>query len=301
MQISASFRRPRTNSEYDHEVIRYVLQLFACEISDLHRTIRNNVLSRAHRTCESNRGNASIGMFDDIHRHTAEDRRLKKPISTMRRSFFPTECQKIVTETCRAARYRIIKTIRLSMNLVQTLMDILPNLKVIHLLRDPRGITNSRVHAGKRRMAHLTVPHSKALCNQMQEDIRIGNLVHKERTGNFKVVTYEDLAEKPVEGAKIIYEFLKITFDEKIENWVYNSSHASKDSGFYGTKRINSNITLSQWRKELSFNETMIIQKYCKDVLHLLGYVSFDTEQQQTNLSFPSKRKPPNGSFRWAL
>ena len=201
-----------------------------------------------------------------------------------------THCVDILTNECLNSSYRIIKIIRLSMDFVQTMLGVFPNLKVIHLVRDPRGITNSRLHGGFR-MSKDPNSHDKNLCNRLLYDVKIGALLKEKFPDRITMVMYEALAERPTEGAKYIYRFLEIEYNHDIEVWVNMSSNANADSGFYSTKRINSNVTSSHWRGDLSFDRTNIIQNYCENIFKLLGYVAFRSKSEMLNMNLPS-RKP---------
>jgi hypothetical protein len=56
-----------------------------------------------------------------------------------------TQCLPPLTQVCRRSRIITAKVIRLSMELVEPLLEQLPNLVLVHLVRDPRGIIMSRL------------------------------------------------------------------------------------------------------------------------------------------------------------
>lgn len=52
-------------------------------------------------------------------------------------------CGVQLQDSCQRSKFRTIKTIRIPMMHVETLLQRYPNLKVIHLVRDPRAQVNS--------------------------------------------------------------------------------------------------------------------------------------------------------------
>ena len=210
-------------------------------------------------------------------------------------------CLNILTNICIKSDYKIVKTIRISMDLVQTLIDFIPSLKVIHLLRDPRAITNSRKHSGKFNMKKPKgiKTHSIALCKEMHLDIKVTKVLKHKYPKRITMVMYEALAEHSVEGAQYVYKFLNTEFDSVMEDWIYNSTHANKNNGFYGTHRTNSTAISSHWRMETTFEKVKLIQRYCKDVMNLLGYVSFNSQEELGNLDIPARQKTKIPGLSW--
>lgn len=61
-------------------------------------------------------------------------------------------CGVQLQDSCQRSKFRTIKTIRIPMMHVETLLQRYPNLKVIHLVRDPRAQVNS---IGTYRSVHI--------------------------------------------------------------------------------------------------------------------------------------------------
>ena len=202
-------------------------------------------------------------------------RRTSRIFVPLTRQMQLSECIKYTTQKCFQAKYRIAKTIRFSMELVETLMTNVENLKVINLVRDPRGITNSRVHGRYSMTLNNVVPHSINMCTRMYNDVIIGDSLRNKYPDKFALVMYEALAERPMEGARYVFKFLNATYSDKVQQWVYDSSHGNSN-GFYATTR-NSSAALSHWRSELTFARIISIQNNCENLFNLLGYISFKT------------------------
>lgn len=59
----------------------------------------------------------------------------------------PTCIEALITK-CKQAKHRVIKVILSSMELAEQVLNSVKNVKVIHLLRDPRAVVASRVRVG---------------------------------------------------------------------------------------------------------------------------------------------------------
>ena len=290
--LKLCFRQPLTDVESHQIIMKNLLQIYNCEINMLHPRVYGNVMRRQHRKlCSQGQSTTNTTSARDVKRHGET----KEKISNTTDNAVPSkrvseaDCVKMVINVCKKAKYRIVKTIRFSMDLVQALVDFIPSLKVIHLVRDPRGISNSRRHSAGMRMSQETDKHSIALCKEMFLDITVGDILRQKYYRRITMIMYEALAERPSEGAKYVYRFLNIKYNKNIEEWVYNSTHANRNDGFFGTQRSNASEASVHWRKQLDFSDVDIIQKHCKEVLDLLGYYSFKSKTDLTNFNLTSR------------
>lgn len=194
---------------------------------------------------------------------------------------------------CLATTHRVLKTVRISMELVSIMMELWPNLKVIHLVRDPRGITNSRLQS----VADFTMSqhvrlHSRDLCTRMHDDVIYDINLQKQYSNRLKIIFYEALADRPLDGAKFIYRFLNISFTEDTFAWVNHSTNTTKsgDMNYYGTFRFNSSKHAYEWRESLDLQIVQSIDSFCVSVYRLLGYVPTNYTQALTSFTIPSRR-----------
>lgn len=272
-------RSPRKDYESHHIMLKNILQIYACDFENLHPKVYHNVYRRKKYLCGQKFRPEKIRP------------RRKRDVNFETKNTTKSECQKLQAEECKNSKYRIIKTIRISMDLVQSLMDFIPQLKVVHLVRDPRAITNSRTHSGNMRLSKNTEPHSKSLCKEMYLDLKTTQIMTRKYPQSITIVIYEALAENPVDAAKYIYKYLNIKFDRKIENWVYHSAYAKRSNGFFGTQRLNSTVASAHWRFETKIEKVKMIQIHCKDVMDLLGYVPFNSKEELRNLDIPARQR----------
>ena len=262
------YREPRKDCEHHQLAIASLHQIYTCDFLNMHRWVLQNVVRSQRKEC--------------LQQVVLKSERLRRETRQLQLS----ECIKYMTQKCFQAKYRIVKTIRLSMELVEALMNDVSNLKVINLVRDPRGITNSRMR-GRFSLTRDAVPHSINLCTRMYNDVKLGDQLRKKYPEKFALVMYEALAERPMEGARYVFKFLNATYSEQVQQWVYDSSHGRSD-GFYSTTR-NSSAALSHWRGELNFSRVIIIQNNCQHLFNLLGYIPFKTYEEMRDFESKSR------------
>ena len=262
-----------------------MLRLYACDYENLHVRVKFNLFKRLF--CRE--------MFKKpklkTNKQTVLEILLDGKNNTQYENAveFMKTCLTYHADLCNKAKYRIIKTIRMSMELVQSLMSYLPQLKVIHLVRDPRAITQSRTYSLKMNMSKETEMHSKSLCKEIRFDVNFTYTMADICPTRITMILYEALAENPRDAARYIYKFLNMEFTREIEYWVFQSSHAAENNGFFGTQRENSTFASSHWRNEINITDVQLIQQHCKDVMDLLGYVSFKSERELRNFDVPAR------------
>ena len=170
------------------------------------------------------------------------------------------ECHHILESICSKASIRTLKLIRFRMDLVKVVMRKLSNVKVIHLLRDPRDIVESRKFQSlddavlKERFPNRneTLGHKLDLvdmvCYQMWLNIHEEESIEQEYPGSLVQVRYEDLALNPVESLERIYSFLQRNASNYLQHRVWNITHAVKDTEGSSTMRKNSALTARHWK-----------------------------------------------------
>lgn len=169
-------------------------------------------------------------------------------------------------------------------------MNLLPDLKVIHYLRDPRGVINSRIANGYImpgplasvvsrpvfklfNSSFLIERHTEQLCRQMSTDLEISAQLKISYPGRIKTILYEDLAQNPIEIAKQLYQFVGLNLTDEIREYIYSITMAGKQpNGIYATTRTNSSRTAFGWKQRLSLHHIKNIDKHCDQLYKRLGY-----------------------------
>lgn len=170
------------------------------------------------------------------------------------------------------------------------------NVKVVHLVRDPRATTSSRFRstAGLVRHIHHFDEISKDICNRMYHNVVFANQRLIQQVPNkFMRIRYEDLALDPIYTIEKVYDLIGRPLTAEVRQWVQQAttakskeaSQARVPSDAFGTRR-NSSATVEAWRQWMSPSESRVVEKNCAKVMQLLGYLPLDG--RLTDLQLPS-------------
>ncbi|XP_050778888.1 carbohydrate sulfotransferase 4 [Gopherus flavomarginatus] len=208
-----------------------------------------------------------------------------------------------VEEACKTYSHTVIKEVRFFdlTVLYPLLIDPSLNLKIIHLVRDPRAVFHSREKTLTALMYDSNIvvgPQNnqgeRGPYNVMQEICRSHIRIYTEGTqallsflkGRYMLVRYEDIVNDPLAKAAQIYKFAELHFTPKLQVWVYNITHG-KGLGMQafdiGSRDA---VNVSQaWRKNLPFQKIAKLQNVCKDAMDLLGYRLVMSEEEQKDMA----------------
>ncbi|CAC5385522.1 CHST1 [Mytilus coruscus] len=187
------------------------------------------------------------------------------------------KCIRNLEAMCKNSSTILIKTIRLSFDQLLKIVTKIPELKVVHLVRDPRAILHSREEAKQIDYRHIR-NESHGLCFKMANNINIGNHLMKEKVFFLK---YECLAANPVIIAKTLYSFLNLRYTRKIDSWLI--THTQGDVSSFDRKFIahvaNSRLVSLKWIYTVPKDVLKLIDKECRNV-----YKSLRLSDSQTIL-----------------
>ncbi|XP_041650463.1 carbohydrate sulfotransferase 6-like [Cheilinus undulatus] len=205
-------------------------------------------------------------------------------------------------EACSAHRHVVIKVVRVfeleSLN--PLLLDPSLDLRIIHLVRDPRAVFLSREGVWKalRKDNAIMLKHRNVSAaevhNQVMKEVCHSHVHINERAvlnpphflkGCYKRVRYEDIIHNPLEEINAIHEFVGLELTTELEEWIYRVTHG-KNRGRGGFRVTSRNATdVSQaWRKAMSHDKVKQIQEVCEEAMTLLGYRTVNSEEEQKNL-----------------
>lgn len=199
-------------------------------------------------------------------------------------------CFQDVNARCRSAKVIAAKTIRLSMRQAEVLLASDPTVKVIHLVRDPRGVIASRLEFNERFRREPTAIQATKLCSQVMQNIdkskEISGIFHK----RILTVRYEDIAETPVAAARQLYEFLGLDLTPLIQKYIWDITYAGLGGAcVLCTVRKNASSTANAWRNKLQFESVSNIQKQCTPLLNIMGYRLFQSTDEMRSLNISAK------------
>ena len=175
-----------------------------------------------------------------------------------------SDCLPVVTNECMKSPVRVIKSVRLSLDIVRPFLQRDSALKLIHLFRDPRGIIYSRLVKTRWYPLNITkgnfTPierHVRILCNRMLEDVKAGRRLMDQFPDRVELLRYEDLLSNTMnQYIHQLKKFLDMSFNEK---------------------RVKTNVrSLNEWVAKLDKKVVEIVDSHCSRVNDNLGYIKFD-------------------------
>lgn len=185
---------------------------------------------------------------------------------------------------CRLFPFQSMKVVRLRLALAESLLnDDALNVKIVLLVRDPRGIIQSRKHR-EWCPGQPDCDSSEILCNDMVLDFKAAEIFTKKYPKKFKAIRYEDLSMDPFTVTKDILNFYGLPFDPEVEEFL--DSHTRADIGGVSSTFRDSKTAPFHWMRDLSFDEVEQIQLNCVKAMSLWGYKETDDEEALLTTAF---------------
>nr|XP_027231612.1 carbohydrate sulfotransferase 1-like [Penaeus vannamei] len=175
-----------------------------------------------------------------------------------------------VRDWCLDADLRLLKTIRARASFVLPWVRARPDIKVVHLVRDPRGILNSVKRGGS--LWSENNRNAALQCANIERDLRLQELgPHR-----YLRVRYEDLVESPLEETRRIFSFMGANFNDDVmaylreHTWLAEKIPAEKQ-GYLKTFR-DSNFKHDHWKTNMDNREIEFIENVCEAIMKKLNY-----------------------------
>ncbi|XP_066438178.1 carbohydrate sulfotransferase 6-like [Eleutherodactylus coqui] len=213
-----------------------------------------------------------------------------------------------MAEACRMYTHVVIKTVRiLDLSILFPLLqDPNLNLRIIHLVRDPRAVALSR-----KRFKLLATDDRVLLKNEVisknmnsiinnvmakicKSQVAINKLArtYKSFDGRYMVIRHEDLVTYPIESLRLIYDFAELHVTKDLEQWMYNVTHKEiQKSGPFMTFSRESSKVIERWRTAANFNFIHQVQLMCKGAMQSFGYLPVRSKKDQENTSIEIRQK----------
>lgn len=189
-------------------------------------------------------------------------------------------CEKIGTRACGEPSFleeacsrfpRVVtKVVRLRLNVTRILLEDpqFNHLKIIYLVRDPRGSINSRIRS---HLACKSCQDPVKTCMNLKKDLDAFDLLSKEFPERLLLIKYESIAEQPHETFQQVFEFADLPVFSSIMQEITDHTTQNQD-GVSNTHRKSSE-RIDLWKKKLSKRMIYTIQNYCSSVFKRLGYL----------------------------
>lgn len=188
------------------------------------------------------------------------------------------KCLNELKERCLSSKVVLVKTIRTRMEMIVSIAAQLKNLRVIHLVRDPRPTVKSRLRIGDS-CDEGVKQCARKHCSNVYNDSLVRDKTPELRN-SVAVVTYEELAKAPIPTSKRLYEFINITYTQSTADFVKsitvggNRTECSicRQSWQLGNQTLSSMVYVDSWKRKMSQTMIATIEKSCKSVLDMYRY-----------------------------
>ena len=214
-----------------------------------------------------------------------------------------------VGDICRNSSHIAVKVI--VMRRIQELYPLMEDgVKVIHLLRDPRGMINSRLRVVPN-LKNTPTPRyevAEQYCHNALMDLWSMRqvILANPRTwkSSYYLLRYEDLATQPNKTVHAIYQMLGLTPDKHVQKWLSDMEsqnrnndttdfvkykrpfRSGEDAGHFRSRRrsLNPRMTSQKWRWSLSWENVHLVQRACDKYMDILGYRPVDQRTLRGNV-----------------
>lgn len=145
-----------------------------------------------------------------------------------------------------------------------------PDLKVVHIIRDPRAVIASR-KKGSQFLSHRYP--LLFILRHWRKSFAYALYLQDKFPSQFRWITYEDLVSAPEKSAKSLCEFLNLSFAESmldVSSFENNNKQPWTDNSAYGGFRSISSDSMERWKEQLSEEELQYIEDFTHLELELL-------------------------------
>ena len=182
------------------------------------------------------------------------------------RSILVVKCLPKLKSVCESSEIRTTKTVRLNMETARLLLRQVRNLRLIHLVRDPRAVVLSRTtqqtyHA---RWSGQSLDKEALLyCRGVVKDVLVRNELQREFPGSLYELIYEQFASHPQQNVESIYSFMNETIPESVTRWLVVNT---------GGEVKNSSAIAEKWKDKLRYIEVMKINSVCDKMFSIMTH-----------------------------
>jgi len=162
------------------------------------------------------------------------------------------------------------------------------DLKVIHLVRDPRAVIRSRMvtfhelySGNNHKIKNMNDSYIQSAARQLcDNNLHNMNSDLASWSSQYHLVKYEDLVTTPLETVQAIYNFTALTMTDKVEQFVVKSTQGkSTKSNFKVIK--DSKAIMEKW-KSWEVKNIRLVEEVCNEYMERLGYELFEDLPEST-------------------
>ena len=167
------------------------------------------------------------------------------------------------------------------MNVAERLLKNFPDIKIIHLTRDPRAMLDSQVRKNDNNARYFGsfVKTSTDMCARMKRDLDLLKPLKETYPESFHSLQYENFANSPIEESEKLLNFLGFELTIPLKSYLESKTITAK---------TNSSERSTVWRNHISAQHLNVIDLKCDKVYSELGYIKYPSISDIRNLSNPT-------------
>lgn len=158
------------------------------------------------------------------------------------------------------------------------------NIKIIHLMRDPRAVIASMDRVGwtlnksmtntARTNFPLFITLAQKFCSDMVQSLSFALSAEAKFPDRYKLLRYEDLVRAPLSVSQELFDFVRIPISVHVKEYLINSTSSDdhRNVNGYSTFRNNVSALINSWRRQFSLENVRAIESHCWPVLDILQY-----------------------------
>jgi hypothetical protein len=178
-----------------------------------------------------------------------------------------------LTKSCNLFPFQTMKLTDTRLDITAQLLEFEDlNVKIIYLVRDPRGSLMSRKKIDWCR-ATKTCIKAKIVCDILVSDYKAAHQLKKKYPKRFYIVRYEDLCLDLKKRSLDIIDFSQIKRNSYVEQFIKKNSKSNlhNQNDPYTTQR-DSKSNAFKWISKITYKELEDYQSNCAEAIHLWGY-----------------------------
>lgn len=190
-----------------------------------------------------------------------------------------------INNLCYMYPFQIMKTVRVGLNATKSILTDpqFSDVKIILLVRDPRGTMASRSHRDWC-PKNPDCNDPELLCKDMVDDYWESTDLMMKFPNRLKVVRYEDMTDNVMNTTESIFNFLELPMQP--QTYQFLKEHCDPNEWkkakvvpqVWNTFRDPS-LTSDKWKLDLKFPRVNKIQEVCKSAMKLWDYEPIDVAQ----------------------
>ncbi|KAK3727135.1 hypothetical protein RRG08_048233 [Elysia crispata] len=245
--------------------------------------LANRVIERL-LTCDYSKLSRLVSLNHHAYEFTLTEQ-LYKCVNRSKTPEEETECLRLGQERCRQKPVRLIKTLRLSVDQAGNFINSHSCAKLIFLIKDPRGSHQSKAKLFEH--YRQSAADIQRFCWRLDKDLSAAIKLREQYPDRVYITRFEDLAMKPLLASKRIYDFIGLAFTEKVSKFVYDKTHAKKDTSGYFNSRVDAYQACYRWRKSIPLKVVRAYNDFCQQPFSKLGYLPIHLTRQLRNFKVP--------------